>query len=119
MRFSDGRPIFDQIAQLLEDRIAAGDLAEGERIPSVRDLAASLEANPNTAARALQTLADAGSVRCERGSGYFVAQGAAASVKEHRRVRFFSEDLPKFFTAMGGLGIGIDEVVQAWKELHK
>ena len=110
MRFSNDRPIFAQIAELLEDEVVAGRLKAGERLPSARDLAASLEVNPNTAARALQILADQGVALAERGTGYYVAAEAAAKASAVRRERFFGETLPAVFKAMDELGIGMDEL---------
>ncbi len=115
MRFNDGRPIFEQIAELLEDRIVAGDPAEGGRLPSARDLASSLEVNPNTAARSLQALADSGAAVMERGSGYFVAPGASEAIRSARRERFFSDELPRLFATMRRLGIDMEEVGKRWK----
>lgn len=114
MKFNEDRPIFEQIARLLEDRILAGALVESGRLPSARELAATLEVNPNTAARALQYLADLGLSYAERGSGYFVSPGAADTIRTLRRDRFFSEELPTLFAIMTSLGIPIDEVVSAW-----
>jgi len=110
MRFSSDRPIFAQIEDLLAQRIVDGELGAGDRLPSARELGASLEVNPNTAARALQGLADSGLARCERGMGFFVADsGPALAVAERKRL-FFGDELPRFFKRLDELGIGIDEV---------
>jgi GntR family transcriptional regulator len=118
MRFNDDRPIFEQIASMLEGRAASGELAEGARIPSARELAASLEVNPNTAARALQTLADRGIARSERGSGYFVAAGGAERALAERRRRFFEEELPRFFGSMRELHIEPSIIAERWAAME-
>lgn len=118
MRFSDDRPIFEQIASMLESRTVSGELAEGDRLPSARELAASLEVNPNTAARALQTLSDRGIARSERGSGYFVATGAAEKAFAERRRRFFDEELPRVFSSMRELKIDPQTIVERWTALE-
>jgi len=110
MRFNSAEPIFAQIAELLIEEILARRFAEGGRLPSARELAASLEVNSNTAARALQSLVDAGIARTERGTGCFVAEGGAGRALEARRNRFFAETLPTLFRAMDALGIGMDEI---------
>jgi DNA-binding transcriptional regulator YhcF (GntR family) len=51
--------------------------------------------NPNTAARALQALADSGIARMERCTGYFVAEDGPARAAGERRRRFFEEELPR------------------------
>jgi DNA-binding transcriptional regulator YhcF (GntR family) len=114
MRFNSDRPIFAQIAEFLEARVLEGALGPGERLPSARELAFSLEVNPNTAARALQALADGGVARCERGTGYFVSETGPALAKAERRKTFFETELPALFRRMGELGIGIDEVAESY-----
>ncbi len=114
MKFSDSGAIFEQIAGLLKEEIASGKRAEGDRLPSARELAASLQVNPNTAARALQVLADAGYARLERGSGYFVAQGGRSRLRSDRRQAFMERDLPHFFRAMESVGLDISDIVAAW-----
>jgi len=112
MRFNNDKPIFAQIADMLAGRILEGDPGSGERLPSARELAESLEVNPNTAARALQELADQGLARCERGMGYFVAESGTTLALEARRRRFFEAELPALFERMAELGVGMDEVAR-------
>lgn len=112
MRFTNDKPIFAQIAELLAAEIRAGRLGAGTRLPSARDLAADLQVNPNTAARALQDLADSGLARVERGTGYFVAERAADLARESRRKAFFEEELPRVFATMEELGIAIEEILE-------
>ena len=47
MEFSQPKGIFQQIADQMRDRILDGEWSEGERIPSIRDLAVSVGVNPN------------------------------------------------------------------------
>jgi DNA-binding transcriptional regulator YhcF (GntR family) len=114
MRFSNDKPIFMQIADMLEDEIVAGRLGKGDRLPSARDLASSLEVNPNTASRALQAMADQGVAVAERGTGYFVAAEAADLARLARRERFFGEALPGVFKTMDELGIGMEELAERY-----
>lgn len=115
MRFNDSSPIYEQIADSLAAQAASGALKAGSRLPSARDLAVSLEVNPNTAARALQVLADRGVARCERGTGYFLAEDGPAVAARERRDRFFSEELPGLFGRMEELGIGMETILEAWR----
>jgi GntR family transcriptional regulator len=114
MRFNSERPIFAQIEELLVEQILDGRLGPGDRLPSARELAASLEVNPNTAARALQALADSALARCERGTGYFVAAEGPALAKAERRKRFFDEELPTLFRRMDELGIAPAELLDRY-----
>ncbi len=110
MRFNNDRPIFVQIADFLTREIIAGHLVPDERIASARELASSLEVNPNTAARALQALAESGVARCERGTGYFVDSDGPAKACETLRQHFLQTELPGLFQTMVELGIGPEEI---------
>jgi DNA-binding transcriptional regulator YhcF (GntR family) len=119
MRFNNDQPIFQQIADHLTREIIAGRLAPDSRLPSARELAASLEVNPNTAARALQELADAGVARCERGTGYFVAADGPDKARGERKSRFYETELPVLFRTMGELDISVAELgsrYEAWRK---
>lgn len=110
MRFSNDRPIFLQIAEALTADVLAGTLAPGDRLPSARDLATSLEVNPNTAARALQALADAGIARSERGTGYFVDDAGPEKARDDRRRRFFEDDVPALGRTLAQLGLSVADL---------
>jgi DNA-binding transcriptional regulator YhcF (GntR family) len=114
MRFNSERPIFAQIVDLLAQKIVDGELGPGDRLPSARELASSLEVNPNTAARALQELADSAFARCERGMGYFVSEKGPELARAARKKRFFSEELPRLFKRMDELGIGLGEISEMY-----
>ena len=114
MRFNSERPIFAQIEELLAEQVMDGRLGSGDRLPSARELAASLEVNPNTAARALQELADSGLARCERGTGYFVATEGPAIARTERQKLFFDEELPRLFKRMDALGIKLSEILERY-----
>ncbi len=65
--------LYQEIAESLRRRIAAGELAPGARLPSVRDLAERWQCTPGTVSRAYRALADEGLVTARRGSGTHVA----------------------------------------------
>ena len=68
----DSRPIYEQIADAFRRQIDAGVLAPGEKLPSVRELSASLTINPNTIQRAYRELEKDGWTQSEPGKGSFV-----------------------------------------------
>lgn len=119
MRFNNEKPIFIQIADLLVEDIMAGRLGAGARIPSAREIGASMEVNPNTAARALLALAEAGIARCERGTGYFVAEDGPRIAREERKSRFFDEALPAVFKTMRDLGVEPSEISARYAEWER
>ena len=84
----EGRPIFLQIAESVEDAIVDGSLAEEDRAPSTNELAAFHRINPATAAKGVNMLVDAGILYKQRGIGMFVATGARAQLLAARRAAF-------------------------------
>ena len=99
--------------------ILNGTYPEDERIPSVRDFAASVEVNANTAVRAYEWLQQQDIIYTRRGLGYFVAPGAKERIRQMRRTAFLSEELPSLFQSMRALGIEIGEIEQQWNAFQK
>jgi GntR family transcriptional regulator len=107
----EGTPLFAQIAERLAEEIADGGLAEGERVPSMNELAAFYRINPATAAKGLNLLADDGLLEKRRGIGMFVASGARKRLLAQRRERFADRYVEPLVTEATRLGIGDDELV--------
>src|SRR5213595_2390965 len=74
---NDGEPIYLQIVNQVKYLVAAGRLAPGEELPPIRALAEHLTVNPNTVARAYQTLQRDGVVINRRTAGTYVADAGA------------------------------------------
>ena len=55
-KFTGDRPVYQQIMEAIRGSILKGELAPGKKVPSVRDLAAEAQVNPNTMQRALTEL---------------------------------------------------------------
>ena len=68
----DTRPIYTQIADSFRSQILAGTLANGNKLPSIRELASALACNPNTIQRAYRELEAEGWITAVSGKGYFV-----------------------------------------------
>ena len=67
--FSDGRPIFLQIAEMIENDIVAGNLGEESQVPSTNEFAAMYRINPATAAKGINLLVEDGILHKRRGIG--------------------------------------------------
>lgn len=112
MDFRKQNPIYMQIADTLCERIMAGEWQAEERMPSVRDVAAGLGVNPNTALRAFDYLQGNDIIHSRRGEGYYLSPEAEkAVVKLHRR-QFMEDEVPYFLSKMKMLGI-------TWQELQE
>lgn len=69
-------PFYRQIVFELENKIMAGAFLPGQRFPSIRQLAAKYQVNPNTVQRAVRELKEAGFLITPRGRGTFVTDDA-------------------------------------------
>jgi DNA-binding transcriptional regulator YhcF (GntR family) len=94
--FKSTKGIFLQIAENLCHQILEGKLQTGDRIPSVRDLAADFEVNRNTVLRTYALLDEAGIFENRRGIGFFVSPEAVAIIQATEKKEFFRDDLPEF-----------------------
>lgn len=72
---SDGRPMYLQIMEQVRQRVAVGDWAEGQEIPSIRQLAVDLRVSVITVKRAYLELEREGVIVTQHGRGSFVAPG--------------------------------------------
>ncbi len=72
LNYRDARPIYSQITDGFRQQIMAGVLQEGDKLPSVRDLATQLAINPNTIQRAYRELENEGWIATVPGKGCFV-----------------------------------------------
>ena len=82
--YRDGRPIYVQIMDDLRRQIALGTLPPGEKLPSVRELAARLSINPNTIQRAYRQLEMDGWICTVAGKGCFVAEKNLDLIREQQ-----------------------------------
>lgn len=89
LNYHDSRPIYEQLKESLRRLILTGVLHAGERLPSVRELAADLAINPNTIQRAYRELEAEGFVRTVQGKGSFAA--ALSEVNNERRVKLLAQ----------------------------
>ena len=81
--YKDRRPIYEQVAEKLEELMILGVLGENEPLPSVRSLAMELSINPNTIQRAYAELERQGYIYTVKGKGSFVAENSV--MKEKRK----------------------------------
>ena len=110
MEFKENQAIYLQIAESLCERILSGKWKAEDRLPSVRELGATLGVNPNTVARTYDYLQQREIIYNKRGIGYFVAPGAGQVILTTLKEQFLQEELPGFFKKLDLLGITIKEI---------
>ena len=69
MEFKEKQAIYLQIGEHISETILRKQWEEGEKIPSVREMAMSIEVNPNTVMRTYSYLQDRGIIFNKRGIG--------------------------------------------------
>jgi len=106
----ESRPIFQQIAEQIENDIIAGTLPEESQIPSTNEFAAFHRINPATAGKGVNLLVDSGILYKKRGIGMFVAEGARARLVADRRDQFRDQYLTPLFAEAAKLGITRDQL---------
>lgn len=108
----DGRPIFQQIAEKIEDDIIEGRLPEQSQVPSTNQFAAFYRINPATAAKGVNLLVDEGILYKKRGIGMFVAEGAHAAVLEKRKQQFYEQYVITMVREAAKLGITTKQLTE-------
>lgn len=112
MDFKKQKPIYQQIADTLCERIVGGQWKGDDRIPSVRDVAIQLGVNPNTVMRSFDHLQQAEIIYNRRGVGYFVAPDAKERILQLQCKEFLDEELPAFMQRLNVLGMTLDDLKQ-------
>ncbi len=118
MEFKKHQSIYLQIADLICENILTLKWPVGEKIQSVREMAANIEVNPNTVMRSYAHLQDAGIIKNKRGIGFFVSEGAPDKILELQRQEFVQEELPEVVRKMKLLGVGIEDFVQLFDQFN-
>jgi len=111
----NNKPIYLQIADGLMDDIQALRYPVDDRIPSVRDVAATAQVNVNTAMRTFEYLEREGIIYNKRGIGYFTATDAAEKIKARRTGEFYSGEMEYFFGRLNQIGMTPVELLQRYE----
>lgn len=112
----EGKPLFLQIAEQIEDSILDGSLTEEAQAPSTNELAGFYRINPATAAKGVAMLTDKGVLYKRRGIGMFVATGAKDLLLGERRAAFADRFIDPLLTEARTLGLGTDDLAALLRE---
>ena len=108
---SNGVAIYLQIVRQIKFAIAEQTLRPGQLLPSVRQLSQQLTVNPNTVARAFQTLQSEGIIETLRGRGVAVCQGAVDRCRQERKTLIAQRITSVLSEALHG-GLSAEEIRQ-------
>ncbi|WP_294241439.1 GntR family transcriptional regulator [Pseudobutyrivibrio sp.] len=103
-------PIFVQIIEHLQNDIVSGYYKPGDKLPSVRDLAAEAGVNPNTMQKALSDLESTGLVHSERTSGRYITEDD--NMIKNLRKSLVDVQIESFFKSMEKLGFTKEQIVE-------
>lgn len=112
IEWNDKQPIYRQLKDLVVERIMDGSFAEGDAVPSVRQVATDYQINHLTVGKAYQELVELDLLEKRRGLGMFVTEGARKSLTHNEQQHFLDEELPAFADRIKILGIDMASVVQ-------
>ena len=118
MDFKTSKGIFLQIADNLCRQVLDGTLKPGDRVPSVRDLAAEFEVNRNTVMRTYSTLEEAGIFDNKRGIGFYISENALNLVRLEEKNDFFNHELPEFILKVKLLGLNSEDLNELLTAIH-
>ena len=103
------RPIYSQILERIQMQIAAGIYEPGEKIPSVRELAADAGVNPNTMQKALAELESRNLVVTLRTSGRVVTEDL--NMIRETKNQLAKEQIDDFLKRMKALGFEREDIL--------
>lgn len=109
-------PLYAQIAARVRVAVAAGELDEGDSLPSVRQLARTLRVNPATVVQAYRDLETDGFVEMRHGAGTFV-RAVPGPVRDDERARRATEIARRALVDAARLGLPADDLITALRAL--
>src|ERR1700683_5641235 len=111
-----GVPVYRQLIDQVMGGMAAGALAGGHQLPTVRQVAVDLSINPNTVVRAYRELEIRGVLETQQGTGTFIAQREVQQGKVERR-RLLAQLVSEFVARAGSAGFTVDELKEQLNDL--
>ena len=106
MRYENDRPIYLQVIEDISRRLIQGELALGEKLPSVREMAVQYHINPNPASRLYKAMQRRGLITEDSG----MIKTLQSEMAE--------DCLDTFLQGMQAIGIGLDEMIQLLRERY-
>jgi DNA-binding transcriptional regulator YhcF (GntR family) len=119
MDFRENPAIYIQIAEYVCEHILLKKWNLGDKIISIRDLAISMEVNPNTVQRAYDFLQQREIITNKRGIGYFIEEDAMERILSFRREQFMENELPVFLRNIYLLKIEFKEIKSQFDQFVK
>ena len=110
--FDDGKPIFVQVREFIEDQIVNDQLKAGDQAPSTNQLVQFFKINHATVSKGVNQLVEEGILFKKRGIGMFVAEGAKQKLVKKRKKAFLEEFIVHLVDEAEKLGISEEEIIE-------
>lgn len=104
------RPIYAQLLERIQFQIVSGVYRAGDKLPSVRELAAEASVNPNTMQKAFAELERSGLIVTRRTSGRFVTEDT--DMIAQIRTGLAKEEINAFLARMQDLGYSTGDIIR-------
>jgi GntR family transcriptional regulator len=112
-----GVPVYRQIIDQVTGGMAAGALAAGDQLPTVRQLAVDLSINPNTVIRAYRELEIRDVLETQQGTGTFISQQKPQR-DDGERQRRLSQLVGEFAARAGSAGFTVEELLEQLQDIQ-
>ena len=109
-------PIYEQIIQQLKELCLKGIMKPGDKLPSVRELATIIIANPNTVSKAYKELERDGVIETLRGRGTYISENAKKTLVEGK-MTMIKEQLKQLIIDAHYAGVELEKLLEWIKEI--
>lgn len=111
------KPIYEQIIEKVKENIIKGILKPGDKLPSVRELAALITVNPNTISKAYIELERMKAIEVIRGKGTFVAENFKP-IMDEEKMKEIREHIKKIIIEAHYIGVDKDTLIDVLNEIY-
>ena len=115
--FNESLPIYIQLVSKIKVDILSGKYKAGEKLRSVREMAAEASVNPNTMQKALSELESTGLIYTRRTAGRFITEDT--KMINEIKCEMAYEEVQKFLMSMKTIGVTKDEIVEMIENADK
>ena len=109
--FHSGAPIYLQIVEQIRQMVINGDLAPGDQLPTVRQLAAEIRVNFNTVARAYRMLDEARLISTQQGRGTYILELPGAELDQKIKAAALDVQLRRSLQSLVRQGFTQEEIL--------
>jgi GntR family transcriptional regulator len=118
--FHEREPIYLQLVEQVKSMVASGVLKPGSQLPTVREVAADLRINFNTAARAYRLLHEEGIISTQQGRGTYVLEAPPAAESKRLKRDRLQTMVEGLLEEAKRFGFAPEEVNKVWQDnLHR